>query len=108
MKAALALVAVITLGLLVLFALLQAVRALLSLGAARPLDAAYDGERTRLRDERDRLLNHLREVRFDHATGKLDGADHDRLSARYAAEAAAVLDALDAAEAAESRTGAAA
>ena len=95
MKAALAFVALAALGLLALAALLQALRTVLALRDARQLDAAYDAERTTLLDERNRLLNHLREIRFDYETGKLDARDFHQLSNRYAAEAATVLDALD-------------
>ncbi len=95
MKEFLALTAIAALGLLALAAVLQALRLLLALREAGKLDAAYDAERTRLQDERDRLLNHLREVHFDHQTGKLDVHDFSQLSDRYANEAAVVLDALE-------------
>lgn len=101
MKAALATLALATLGALTLAALLQSLRAWL---AARTAGLAserrYEAQRTRLTDERDRLLNHLREIRFDRETGKLDAADYERLAARYTSEAAAVLDALAALESA--------
>ena len=99
MKAALSFAAIAALGLLLLAALTQALRMALALRDARHLDATYDAERTRLTDERDRLLNHLREMRFDHQTGKLDTQDFQRLSDRYAAQAANALDALAALEA---------
>ncbi len=95
MKAALALIAVGALGVFALAAVVQALRMLLAMREAQQLDAAYDAERTRLLDERDRLLNHLREIRFDHQTGKLDARDFQQLSERYASEAATVLDALE-------------
>jgi len=93
-KAIFAVIALGALGVLALAALLQALRMLLALRDARLLDAAYDAERTRLTDERDRLLNHLREIRFDRETGKLDDRDFRQLSDRYTHEAAPVLDAL--------------
>lgn len=99
MKPVLAVLAMIALGCLTLAALLQALRMLLALRDASRLASGYDAERTRLRDERDRLFNHLREIRFDRETGKLDAADCAHLSDRYAAEAAVVIDALDALDA---------
>ena len=95
MKAVLAFVAIAALGLLTLAALLQGLRMLLAMRDARQIEVAYDAERTRLADERDRLLNHLREIRFDRETGKLDGRDYQQLADRYANEAATVLDALE-------------
>ena len=95
MKAVLAFVAIAALGLLTLAALLQGLRMLLAMRDARQIEVAYDAERTRLADERDRLLNHLREIRFDRETGKLDGRDYQQLADRYATEAATVLDALE-------------
>lgn len=99
MKAALAFAALAALGVLTLAALMQALRMMLAMRDARQTDAAYDAERTRLTDERDRLLNHLREVQFDFQTGKLDAKDFQQLSDRYAAQAAAVLDALEVSDA---------
>jgi hypothetical protein len=58
-------------------------------------DALVDPELRRLEDEQRRLVQALREVQFDHATGKIDAADRDRLRARYEREAAAVMAALD-------------
>lgn len=52
-------------------------------------------ELARLEDERRRLLNHLREIQFDHDTGKLDRHDYERLRQRYEGEALAVLAELD-------------
>jgi hypothetical protein len=51
-----------------------------------------------LEDQRRRILQHLREIDFDRATGKLDEADYQALRARYEAEAVRVLDALRAAD----------
>jgi hypothetical protein len=58
-------------------------------------DALADPELRRLEDEQRRLVQALREVQFDHATGKIDAADRDRLRARYEREAAAVMAELD-------------
>ncbi len=84
-------------------ALLYAVRALFlaqtrpAPTAAVPLAAEPDQrELARLEDERRRLLNHLREIQFDHDTGKLDRHDYERLRQRYEGEALAVLQDLDA------------
>lgn len=94
MKAVLAVFALGALGILTVAALVQALRGVWAAGHGAQGDRAYDAEYTRLCDERDRLLNHLREIRFDYATGKLDERDFTRLAQRYEAEAAACLDAL--------------
>jgi hypothetical protein len=53
-----------------------------------------------LRTERERLLDAIRELDMDLATGKLAADDHRVLRARYAASAADAMQALDAAQAA--------
>lgn len=100
MKAFLAWITVAAVGTLLVSALLQALKLLHALrdGSPQPANHARnrdDPARTKLRDERDRLLNHLREIRFDFQTGKLDAKDFHALSDRYALEAAQVLDALE-------------
>ena len=69
---------------------------------AREADAAADPvevERARLLEERDRALAALKELEFDHRTGKITDADYAEVVAtlrRDAAEALAALDAFDA------------
>ncbi len=56
-------------------------------------------ERLRLLEERDRALAALKELEFDHRTGKISDDDYRRTVGGLRAEAAAVLSALSAAEA---------
>jgi hypothetical protein len=48
-----------------------------------------------LAEERDRALAALKELEFDHRTGKLSDADYRELVGAYRRRAAAVLQALD-------------
>jgi hypothetical protein len=52
-------------------------------------------EADRLRDERDRILTTLRDLDFDHASGKVVEEDYAPLRASLVAEGAAVLKQLD-------------
>lgn len=52
-------------------------------------------ERTRLAEERDRALLALKELEFDHRTGKVSDADYRASVGVLRAEAAAALRALD-------------
>jgi hypothetical protein len=52
-------------------------------------------ERIRLEEERDRALGALKELEFDHRTGKISDADYRELLVPLRAEAAQALRALD-------------
>lgn len=52
-------------------------------------------ERLRLLEERDRALAALKELEFDHRTGKIADADYEELVGPLRREAAAALDALE-------------
>lgn len=52
-------------------------------------------ERARLAEERDRALGVLKELEFDHRTGKVSDADYRAALGPLRAEAAAALRALD-------------
>ncbi|HEY7197608.1 MAG TPA: hypothetical protein VH306_10500 [Gaiellaceae bacterium] len=52
-------------------------------------------ERARLAEERDRALAALKELEFDHRTGKISDADYRAAIGTLRAEAAAALRALD-------------
>ncbi len=56
----------------------------------------YPAEQDRLFAEREALLQALRDLDLDRATGKLSDADYAGLAARYRAQAIAVLGRLDA------------
>ena len=62
------------------------------------LDAIGEGQRQRLalREERDDALATLRELEFDHRTGKIADEDYRPLVAQYRRRVAAALEALDA------------
>ena len=61
------------------------------------LDAIGEGQRRRLalREERDDALATLRELEFDHRTGKIADEDYRPLVAQYRRRVAAALEALD-------------
>jgi hypothetical protein len=61
------------------------------------LDAIGEGQRQRLalREERDDALATLRELEFDHRTGKISDEDYRPLVAQYRRRVAAALEALD-------------
>ena len=63
---------------------------------APPLSAA-DEERLRLLEERDRALAALKELEFDHRTGKVSDADYATHVRALRLEAAEAIRALDAA-----------
>jgi hypothetical protein len=52
-------------------------------------------EHLRLVEERDRALAALKELEFDHRTGKISDDDYERLVGQLRGEAAAALGALD-------------
>ena len=54
-------------------------------------------ERVRLIEERDRALAALKELEFDHRTGKISDEDYERLVGSLRGEAAEALAALDSA-----------
>jgi hypothetical protein len=62
---------------------------------AVPLFADSDDEDDPVLRRRDQALAALREIEFDQATGKLSDEDHQRLQARYQAEALDALRAVD-------------
>jgi hypothetical protein len=62
-------------------------------------------ERLRLEEERDRALAALRELEFDHRTGKISSADYRQLEEPLRRRAATVLRALDRREASDLRFG---
>ena len=66
---------------------------------------ALEQERIRLEEERDRALAALKELEFDHRTGKIADADCAELVGEYRRRAAAALRALDDAGAGESAGG---
>ena len=53
-----------------------------------------DTDRLALAEERDRALAALKELEFDHRTGKVTDADHRELVGTYRRRAAAALQAL--------------
>ena len=57
--------------------------------------AAPDDEHVRLVEDRDRALAALKELEFDHRTGKIGDGDYRELVAPLRQEAAAALRALD-------------
>ena len=66
--------------------------------ARREGDASRDEaalERARLLDERDRALAALKELEFDHRTGKISDADYRELVGPLRQEAAAAIRALE-------------
>jgi hypothetical protein len=102
-KGAIAVLAVCALAALVSAALWQLVRALAGwrdaagehvAGTRRELEAS--AHQQALRDDKARLLQHLRELRFDRDTGKLGDDDYRQLREQYEREAAVVLEQLDA------------
>ncbi len=56
---------------------------------------AAEAERVRLEEERDRALAALKELEFDHRTGKISDADYRELLGALRDEAAGALRALD-------------
>jgi hypothetical protein len=68
--------------------------------ASDRLDELSAAERARLElvEERDRVLSSLKELEFDHRTGKIDDTDYRALVGPLRRAAAEVLQALDAEE----------
>jgi hypothetical protein len=58
-----------------------------------------EGQRLQLIEERDRALATLKELEFDHRTGKLEDADYRQLVGPYRRAAAVALRALERSEA---------
>ena len=104
MKAFVAGVAVVAVAVL---SLLAVWRALQAWGVLQGRDAALGPEvsfeRTRLLDEKMRHLKTLKEIEFDHETGKIDVNDYRSLKRRHEIEAAAAIRALDALDALDVR-----
>lgn len=97
MKPFVAGVAVVAVALLSLLAMWRALQAwgILQRRAVR-MGPEVSYERTRLLDEKMRHLKTLKEVEFDHETGKIDVNDYQSLKRRHEIEAATVIRALDA------------
>ena len=64
-------------------------------GDRLPGPTPADRERTRLLEERDRALAALKELEFDHRTGKVSDADYRELVGPLRRRAAAALRALE-------------
>ena len=65
-------------------------------GRERPIDAdSVEQERLRLLEERDRALAALKELEFDHRTGKVSDADYRELLGPLRRQAGAALRALE-------------
>ncbi len=96
MKAFVATLAIVAVAGFVLLALRSALRVLwLAVGPTQGAREHELRETTRLKDDLDIALRNLREVRFDHATGKLDDSDAAELSARYERRALGAMSALE-------------
>jgi hypothetical protein len=92
--------AVVLAALLAIAAVLWVARPLLSLDPGRAAEPDPAGlERLRLLEERDRALAALKELEFDHRTGKISDLDYRELVRELRQEAARTLAALDAAQA---------
>ena len=60
-----------------------------------PRESALEQERVRLEEERDRALAALKELEFDHRTGKISDEDYRELVGPLRREAAEALRALE-------------
>jgi hypothetical protein len=81
----------------VVLALRHALRAAWVLtGRNETREEGPDLELLRLEDARDAALRNLREVHFDHETGKIDDHDFAELRVRYEGRAAEAMRAIDA------------
>jgi hypothetical protein len=91
-------VTALVLGALIAVAAVVLVSLPFLLGGSDELDAPDDAAERRLEliDERDRALAALKELEFDHRSGKIDDADYRRLVGPLRRAAAAALQALDA------------
>lgn len=97
MKSLVAVAAVAAVAVLTLLATWRALRAFGVLQRANDrLEQEPDLQRTQLLDEKMRHLRGLKEVEFDHATGKIDDADYASLRQRHEVAAAEAMRALDA------------
>ena len=76
-------------------AVLFAARPFLRPRSVASLVAPEEPERLRLEEERDRALAALKELEFDHRTGKIADSDYRELLRPLRAEAARALQALD-------------
>lgn len=76
-------------------AVLLAARPFLRARSVASLVAPEEPERLRLEEERDRALAALKELEFDHRTGKISDSDYRELLRPLRAEAARALQALD-------------
>ncbi len=102
MKSAIALASVAVVVLLLLLAVFRGLRFFEALRGPEGGTADRAAEEIdRLEEERRRLLGHLREIRFDHETGKLGDVDHHELERRVGQRAVEVMQALDAARTAQ-------
>jgi hypothetical protein len=70
-----------------------------------PPDAPADADRVRWSEERDRALAALKELEFDHRTGKVSDADYRELIGPLRRQAADALRALDDGEALQATAG---
>lgn len=104
MKAFVAGAAVVAVAFFSLLAVWRAVRAW-SAVAAQGDDRTPDDdiERTYLLDEKLRHLKSLKEIEFDHQTGKIDDVDFGKLKERHEAGAASAIRALDTLDAGDER-----
>jgi len=91
-------VTALVLGALIAVAAVVLVSLPFLLGGSDELDAPDDAAERRLEliDERDRALAALKEIEFDHRSGKIDDEDYRRLVGPLRRAAAAALQALDA------------
>jgi hypothetical protein len=87
--------AVVLAALLAAVLVLWAARPFLSSRAGEEPAPDEDAERIRLLEERDRALAALKELEFDHRTGKVADADYRRLVPALRSDAASALRALD-------------
>ncbi len=97
MKEVIAGIAVVTVTILCLLAMWRLFRAWGVL--QRPVDTigpVHDVERAFLADEKQRHLKSLKEIAFDHETGKIDAHDFQTLRRRHELAAADSIRALDA------------
>jgi len=91
-------VTALVLGALIAVAAVVLVSLPFLLGGSDELDAPDDAAERRLEliDERDRALAALKELEFDHLSGKIDDEDYRRLVGPLRRAAATALQALDA------------
>lgn len=91
--------ALVLAAVLAVLAVLLVARPFLREAGARDADGAAPGprelERLRLVEERDRALAALKELEFDHRTGKISDDDYRQLVGALRREAAEALAALD-------------